>query len=322
MNPNVAATDTRIMIGLDRAAQRFLALARASAAGSSTPLLADMRRTTEALADFSRGELKRDVETRDGALPGPAAEIPIRVYGPRSAREAILPGLVYFHGGGWLSGSLDSHDGICRALADEGRCRVVAVDYRLAPEHPFPAALEDGAAAMLKILAEADSLKIDRRRLGVAGDSAGGNLAAALCRELRNQMAIALQLLLCPVLDAQGRTPSRRALASGYFLEERTMTDYFERYRVAGLAPDDPRVSPLRAPDFRNLPSTRIHVGEFDPLRDEAALYAERLAVDGVDARLTVHQGMIHHFYGLGDVIPYAKTALKVIGTEIREALS
>ena len=310
------------MTSLNRAAERFLALARVSAAGSSTPSLADMRRTTEALADFSRGELKRDVETRNGALAGPAAEIPIRVYQSRSTTEAILPGLVYFHGGGWLSGSLDSHDGICRALADEGRCRVVAVDYRLAPEHPFPAALEDGAAAIRKIVAEADGLKIDRGRLGVAGDSAGGNLAAALCRELRNQMAIALQLLLCPVLDALGRTPSRRALASGYFLEERTMESYFERYRVVGLAPDDPRVSPLRATDFRDLPPTRIHVGEFDPLKDEAALYAERLAADGVDARLSVHQGMIHHFYGLSDVIPYAKTALKAIGTEIREALS
>jgi acetyl esterase/lipase len=311
------------MTGLDRAAARFLALARASASGPATaPSVADMRRTTEALADFSRGELKREVETRDAALPGTAAEIPIRLYWPRSSERTILPGLVYFHGGGWLSGSLDSHDGICRALADEGRCRVVAINYRLAPKHPFPAALEDGAAAMLRVAADAVSLRIDRRRLGVAGDSAGGNLTAVLCRELRDHMAIALQLLLCPVLDALGRAPSRRELAGGHFLEERTMVSYFEHYRVTGLAPDDPRVSPLRAADFRNLPPTRIHVGEFDPLKDEAVLYAERLNADGVDARLTVHQGMIHHFYGLGDVIPYAATALKAIGAELREALS
>jgi acetyl esterase/lipase len=309
--------------GLDRAARRFLDLARASAPDTTAdPSLTDIRRTTEALATFSHDELKRDIETRDAILSGGATEIPVRLYSPRSKQEAMLPGLVYFHGGGWLSGSLESHDGICRALADEGDCRIIAVDYRLAPEHPFPAALEDGAAAILKVASKADELRIDRRRIGVAGDSAGGNLAATLCRALRDQAAIALQLLLCPVLDAHGRTPSRRALAQGYFLEERTMVRYFDHYRIAGLAPDDPRVSPLRAPDFRGLPRTRIHAAEFDPLKDEAALYAERLATDGVDARLTIHKGMIHHFYGLGDVIPYARRALEMIGAEIREALS
>ncbi len=282
-----------------------------------------MRRTTEALAAFSRGELKRDVETRDVTLAGAATEIPIRVYWPRTAEKAVLPGLVYFHGGGWLSGSLDSHDGICRALADEGGCRVVAVDYRLAPEHPFPAALEDGAAAILKVSAEADSLKIDRRRLGVAGDSAGGNLAAALCRALRDQATIALQLLLCPVLDALGRTPSRRALASNYFLEERTMASYFEHYRVRGLAPDDPRVSPLRAPDFRGLPPTRDvtppdSIQHAQGPRTALSMPAERTPKQraSTNADLTVHQGMIHHFYGLSDVVPClcAATASKAIG--------
>ena len=318
-----ATPDAPAATGLDRAARRFLDLARASAPDPTSDVaLADMRRATEALAVFARGELERDVETRDAILSGGSTKIPVRLYSSRSRREAILPCLVYFHGGGWLSGSLESHDGLCRALADEGDCRVVAVDYRLAPEHPFPAALEDCAAAILKVSGEADELRIDRRRIGVAGDSAGGNLAATLCRALRDQVAIALQLLLCPVLDALGRTPSRQTLASGYFLEERTMVRYFDRYRIAGLVPDDPRVSPLRAPDFRGLPPTRIHAGEFDPLKDEAALYAERLAAEGVDARLTIHQGMIHHFYGLGDVIPYARTALQMMGVEIRKALS
>ncbi|HLH48529.1 MAG TPA: alpha/beta hydrolase, partial [Roseiarcus sp.] len=307
------------MTTLDRAARRFLDLARASAAQSAgQPSPDDMRRATEALAAFAASERRRDVATRDASLRGPAADLPIRIYAPRAAQATILPGLVYFHGGGWISGSLDSHDGICRALADEGACRVIAVAYRLAPEHPFPAALEDGARAVETIAAEAESFAIDPRRIGVAGDSAGGNLAAALCGALRGGPPIALQLLLCPVLDALGRTPSRRALASGYFLEERTMARYFEHYRIAGLAPDDPRVSPLRAADFGGLPPTRIHAAEYDPLRDEAALYAERLAEAGVGVRLTVHQGMIHHFYGLGDVIPYAAAALKAIGAEIR----
>jgi acetyl esterase len=311
------------MTGLDRAARRFLDLARASAPDTTTaPSLADMRRTTAALAAFSHGELRRDVEARDASLPGPGGDIPIRLYSSRGAQGKVTPALIYFHGGGWLSGGLNSHDGLCRALADESGCRIVAVDYRLAPEHPFPAALEDGAAAILKIADEAEGLAIDPRKIGVGGDSAGGNLAAVLCRSLHGQTAIALQLLLCPVLDALGRTPSRRALASGHLLEEGTMERYFEHYRIAGLASDDPRVSPLRASDFRDLPPTRIHAAEFDPLKDEAALYAERLTEAGVDARLTVHRGMIHHFYGLGDVIPYAREALRAIGADVREALA
>ncbi|HLJ72432.1 MAG TPA: alpha/beta hydrolase [Roseiarcus sp.] len=308
---------------LDRAARRFLDVARASVTQSAGQAsLDDMRRATEALAAFASSERRRDVATRDASLRSPAADLPIRVYSPRAAQAKISPGLIYLHGGGWISGSLDSHDGICRALADEGACRVVAVAYRLAPKHPFPAALEDGAHAIEAIAAEAEGFAIDPRRIGVAGDSAGGNLAAALCGALRGGPPIALQLLLCPVLDALGRTPSRRALAHGYFLEERTMVRYFEHYQAEGLAPDDPRVSPLRAADFSGLPPTRIHAAEYDPLKDEAALYAERLAEAGVDVRLTVHQGMIHHFYGLGDVIPYAGAALKTIGAEIREALS
>jgi acetyl esterase len=306
---------------VDRAARRFLDLVHAGA--GTEPSLADMRRTTEALAGFARGERKRKVETRDAMLPGGAGEIAMRIYSPASAGPRPLPGLVYFHGGGWLSGGLDSHDGVCRALADEGACRVIAVAYRLAPEHRYPAAIEDGAVAIAKITAEARGLGLDPRRIGVAGDSAGGNLAAVLCRLLRGGPSpIALQLLLCPVLDALGRTPSRRALASGHFLEERTMERYFEYYRIAGLEPDDPSVSPLRASELRGLPPTRIHAAEYDPLRDEAKLYAERLTNEGVDARITVHQGAIHHFYGLGDAIAYAREALKAIGADIREVLS
>jgi acetyl esterase len=234
-----------------------------------------------------------------------------------------LPSLIYFHGGGWLSGNLDSHDGLCRALSDEGQCRVIAVNYRLAPEHRFPAALDDGFASIKEIVRKAQDFKIDPRRIGLAGDSAGGNLAAILNAQLReSEITIALQLLLCPVLDALGRTLSRANLASGYFLEERTMVRYFDCYRSDGLQPEDPRVSPVRAADFSGLPPTRVHVAEYDPLKDEASLYVEQLAKAGVDARLTVHPGMIHHFYGLGDVIPYAREALKMIGADIREAFS
>jgi acetyl esterase len=308
---------------LDRTARRFLDLARASAPHANAEAsVDDMRRTTTALASFALTDRKRSVETQDAKLAG-AGDIPIRLYAPIGADAPSLPSLIYFHGGGWVSGDLDSHDGLCRALSDEGQCRIIAVNYRLAPEHRFPAALDDGLAAFKEITAKAQDYKIDVRRIGLAGDSAGGNLVTVLNAQLReSKIAIALQLLLCPVLDAFGRTQSRTDLASGYFLEERTMVRYFDYYRSDGLKPEDPRVSPVRASDFRGLPITRIHAAEYDPLKDEASLYVEQLVKAGVDARLTIHPGMIHHFYGLGDVIPYAREALKMIGADIREAFS
>jgi acetyl esterase/lipase len=308
---------------LDPFARRFLELARATAeGGSQEPSLADMRRTTEALAAFGAPERDRPVGTRDMKLGDGPAAIPIRIYVPASATSSGSAGLIYFHGGGLVSGGLDSHDPVCRALADEGRCRVIAVDYRLAPEHRFPAAIEDCRTAFELVTAQADRLSLDPQRIGVAGDSAGANLAAVLCQTRRAaKPAIALQLLLCPVLDALGRTASRSALAKNYFIEEATMARYFEFYQIDGLEPGDPRASPIRAGDLAGLPKTRIHTAEFDPLRDEAVLYGELLSQAGVDARVTVHPGMIHHFYGLSAIIPYARVGLAAIGADIREAL-
>jgi acetyl esterase len=305
---------------LDRFAQRFLDFSRASAGNSSEPTLSDMRRTTQALNGFASGERKRNVETRDEVFSHESAPLSLRIYQPMSGAASCL---LYFHGGGWVSGGIDSHDGLCRALADEGQCQVVSLAYRLAPEHRFPAAINDGLAALAWLRAQSARLEIDPGKIGVGGDSAGGNLSAVVCRMAADAgSAPAGQLLLCPVLDARGRTPSRAALGEGYFLEERTMASYFELYRIEGLAVDDPLVSPLRAADFKNLPPARIHAAEFDPLCDEAALYANALARASVDAKLSVHPGMIHHFYGLGDAIPYAKKALKMIGEDLRELFS
>jgi acetyl esterase len=308
-------------MALDRFAQRFLDFARASAGGSGEPTLADMRRTTEALNGFATGERKRNIATRDEVFFRDGAAIPVRFYWPTA--EAPGAGLLYFHGGGWVSGSVESHDGLCRALADEGRCLAISFGYRLAPEHPFPTAIEDGYAVLAWLREQAPRLGIDPKKIAVGGDSAGANLSAIVCRmSVDNGSAPKAQLLLCPVLDARGRTPSRATLGQGFFLEERTMARYFEHYRVEGLTPDDPRVSPLRGADFKDLPPTRIHAAEYDPLCDEAALYAEVLARAGVDVRLTVHSGMIHHFYGLGDAIPYARKALHMIGDDLRALLA
>jgi acetyl esterase len=264
-----------------------------------------------------------EVERRPDALANGESAIPLRLYSPAGLAEVELPGLIFFHGGGLVSGDLDTSDSLCAALCDLGRCRVVAVDYRLAPESRFPAAHDDALAAVMAVAAAPSRWAIDRTRLGVAGDSAGGNLATSAARRAGAAgVQLALQLLLCPVLDPLARTPSRRELASGHLIEEATMRRYWELYRIDGLAPDDERVAPLRVADFAAAPPALIHTAEYDPMRDEGALYARALAGAGVPVRHLSHPGMIHHFYGLGAVIPSAQTALAAIGAELREAFA
>ncbi|MGO4870401.1 MAG: alpha/beta hydrolase [Roseiarcus sp.] len=306
-------------MSLDRRARRFLDLLAASARESAgAPDLGDLRRATVGLAAFA-GRAP-EVERRDECLPDHAPALALRHYCPPGRAEAELPALVYFHGGGWISGGLESHDALCATLAGRGDCRVIAVDYRLAPEHRFPAAIEDGVAALGAIGADPQRFGVDPGRLAIGGDSAGANLAVVVARA--SGARLALQVLLCPVMEPLGRTRSREELASGYLIDEATMARYWDDYRVEGLAPDDPRVAPLRADSFSDLPPALIHVAEFDPLRDEGELYAAALARYGVRVALTTHAGLIHHFYGLGAVIPAAQAALERIGDELREAFA
>jgi acetyl esterase/lipase len=307
---------------LDRFARRFLDLTNASSRSrAGEPTIPEMREGVDALAAFADSALGADVAVRDATLDEGA--IPIRIYSPMAVSSEPSPGLLYFHGGGWLAGGLRSHDAICRVLAGSGQCRIIAVDYRLAPEHRFPAAIDDCLRAFELVAAQAARFGVDPRRIGVAGDSAGGNLAVVVCQLARARgLQIALQVLLCPVMDALGRTQSRRELGVGYFLEERTLVRYWEHYRVEGLNPDDPMVSPSQALDFRNLPPALIHTAQYDPLRDEGAHYADALVRAGVVVRHRQHPGMIHHFYGLAAVIPHAAGALAEIGAEIRAAFA
>ena len=260
----------------------------------------------------------------DRALPGPAGALGIRIYTPVDAGAGLLPGLIYFHGGGLVAGTVATHDPIGRALANSGACRVVSVDYRLAPEHPFPAALDDALAAVTHIGAHAAEFGIDGMRLGICGDSAGGTLAAATAQTVARigSPRLALQLLICPILDYSRSTNSRRDLASGYLVDQATLDHDLLHYAPPGTDPADPRISPLRADDVTGLPRTLIHTAEFDPLRDEGRDYFERLARAHAEVSYTCHPGMIHLFYGLGAVIPYARTAFEQIGGEIRAALA
>ncbi len=254
-------------------------------------------------------------------LPGPGGPLRFRSYTPTSAGGTRLPGLVYFHGGGFVIGSLDTHEGMCRMLANASGCRLISIDYRLAPEHPFPAAVEDAFAATKWVGEHAADLGIDPDRLGVAGDSAGANLAAVVA-QLTTQAGgpkLALQVLLCPRTDAAADTQSLREFAEGYLLEAATMQWFADHYDVHD--PYDPRVSPLRAASLAGLPPAHIHTAAFDPLRDEGKAYADRLAEAGVAVAYTCHPGMIHHFYALAGAIPYARTAIEEVGAAIKRAL-
>ena len=292
---------------------------------------ADLSRMTpeEMRKDFERlaamvGVAGVAVEAADDRdIPGPCGPIAIRVYTPCDSAGATLPGLIYFHGGGCVFGSIASHDSFCRLLANAGACRVVSVGYRLAPEHKFPAAVEDAFAATCRIAEHAREFRIDPRRLAVGGDSIGGGLATVVCRMARDAggPAIALQLLLCPVVDLSRSSDTRIAFASGYFLSEATIAWTVKHYCPPGTDLADPRISPLLAGDLSGLPPAQVHTAEFDPLRNEGAAYADRLQRAGVAVRHTCHAGMIHHFYAMGAVIPYTRTAVAEIGAGIKSAL-
>jgi acetyl esterase/lipase len=310
---------------LDPSAQRFLdLLAAGRAAGAGKPDLATQRESFRSLLQLAGAPGPATVASRDEAIAGPGGSLRLRLYTPAAASGAVGAGLLFFHGGGFVAGDLETHDGICRVLADASGCRVVALDYRLAPEHPFPAAVEDGLAALEALAADPNKWGIDRSRLALGGDSVGGGLAAALCQEWRKrgEAPLAAQLLICPVLDAAGDSPSRQSFAKGYYLEVDMIAADFAYYCLADQDRRDPRLSPLRQKDFSGLPPALIHAAEFDPFRDETIAYGELLRQAGIAATATCHEGMIHQFYAFSKLIPKGGAALTAIGRELGEFLS
>jgi len=297
-------------------------LTAAGATSASVLPLAARRDAFRKLMNLSeRGVAVEHVEDR--LLPGPEGQLAIRVYTPIEARADQLPGLIFFHGGGLVTGSLDTHEGVCRSLANETGCRLVSVDYRLAPEHKFPAAVNDGCAAATWIAKNAEELGIDPDRIVIGGDSAGATLAAIVSQMTKRTPGVkfAAQLLLCPITDFAADTESRSAFAAGHLLDKATMDLDLEHYVPAGVEATDSRISPLRALDFSDLPPAYIHTAECDPLRDEGKAYADTLRLAGIEVKYTCHPGMIHLFYGMTSVIPYARIAMKNIGADIRAAL-
>ena len=256
---------------------------------------------------------------------GPAGPIPLRLYRPMgSSDSALLPVLVYYHGGGWVIGDLDTHDSLCRALANEAGCAVVAVDYRLSPEHRFPAAVDDAIAATHWVRAHAAELKLDASRLAVGGDSAGGNLAAVVSIASRDSgdLPIAFQLLIYPATDQHRSAPSHTTNGEGFLLTRDTM-DYFSGHYIADPAQyKDWRGSPLLHKDLSKLPPALVLTAGYDPLRDEGAAYAEALTAAGNRASYVCFERQIHGFITMGKVLDEANAAVTMCAAELRRALA
>jgi acetyl esterase len=245
-------------------------------------------------------------------IPGPGGELGARLYVPASDGPEPPPLLVYFHGGGWVIGDLETHDSPCRFLAANAGVQVLAVDYRLAPEHPFPAAAEDAFAAFSWAAENAARFGTEPGRIAVGGDSAGGNLAAVAALAARDEggPVPAMQLLIYPVTETGRELPSRRAFAEGFILTRRDMAYYEDRYLPPGTDRNDPRASVLQAGDLAGLPPAYVATAGFDPLRDEGDAYAERLREAGVPVTLHRHPGLVHTFINLTAICPSARAAM------------
>src|SRR5438105_7960678 len=259
-------------------------------------------------------------ELRDLAIPGPAGPIPARLY--RATATGTLPVLVFFHGGGWVVGDVESHDTVCRHLANCAGCAVVSVDYRLAPEHKFPAAVEDCFAATAWVADNAAALGVDAGGLAVGGDSAGGNLAAVVSLLARDKGVprIAYQLLIYPATDAAMRHDSIARYAEGYVLTRATMRWFYDQYLRTPEDAADWRVSPLLASDLAGLPPAFVLTAGYDPLCDEGDSYAARLAAAGVPVEHRRFAGQIHGFATNGKIIRAADTALDEAAAALKQA--
>jgi acetyl esterase len=251
-------------------------------------------------------------------------ELPLRLYRPLGSHpDSVLPVLVFFHGGGWVIGDRDTHDSLCRQLCNASGCAIVSVDYRMGPEHRFPAAVDDCVAATRWVREQAAALQLDAARLAVGGDSAGGNLAAVVCLALREaaQPLPAFQLLIYPATDMRMVAPSHQTNGEGYLLTRDTM-QYFRSHYIPDAARwSDWRASPLLAPDLRGLPPALVLTAGYDPLRDEGRQYADALSAAGCTTQYVCFERQIHGFMPMGRVIDEANTAVDLCAAALRRAL-
>jgi acetyl esterase len=261
------------------------------------------------------------VATNDRVIPGPEGELPIRVYTPPG--DAPMPVLVFFHGGGWVIGSIQTHDRTCRELAMQAGCIVVSVEYRLAPEHKFPAAVEDAYAATDWVVKHAAELGGDSSRVGVGGDSAGGTLAAVSCLMARDRggPTLVFQLLIYPGTDYVFDDESCRQNAEGLLLTVADMHWFMDHYKRDAADEENPYLAPLRAKSLAGLPPALVITGEYDPLRDQGEAYGRRLQADGVKVTLRRYDGLVHGFIGMTAIVDAARVAMEETAATLRQAL-
>ncbi|AFC30600.1 lipase/esterase [Paenibacillus mucilaginosus 3016] len=252
-------------------------------------------------------------------IPGPSGEITVRIYTPEG--EGPFPVIVYFHGGGWVVGDLDTVDVLCRKLVNGVNCVVVSVDYRLAPEHKFPSASDDAYAAVVWAAKNASSIRADSNRIAVGGDSAGGNLAAVVTLMARDRgfPSLVYQMLVCPVTNYSFETDSYRDNADGYGLTTSTMRWYWNHYLANERDGKNPYASPLLAADLSGLPPALVITAEFDPLRDDGEAYAERLKAAGIPVEVNRYDGMVHGFFHATDAFEKGRKAVEQAVNALRK---
>ncbi|MQA13822.1 MAG: alpha/beta hydrolase fold domain-containing protein [Pseudonocardiaceae bacterium] len=298
-------------------------LAQLAESGTPPPETLTVEQNRELLTQLAdlAGPAEDVAQVIDTTAQGQQGPIPVRVYVPEG--DGPLPVLVYYHGGGWVIGDIETADAPCRALANRSGCIVASVDYRLAPEHPFPAGVEDAYAAAVWAAEKIGDLGGDGRRLAVGGDSAGGNLAAVVAQLARSRGGppIAFQLLVYPATDRHDDSPSMTENGEGYLLSKAWIEWFFGHYLTGPDDERDPRVSPALAGDLAGLPPALVITAEYDPLRDQGADYARRLRAAGVAAEHLPFDGMIHGFFQMGGVLDGGKEAMDRAGAAVRAAL-
>lgn len=294
------------------------------AAAGGKPLeqlpVAEARQQSMALMELG-GPIEPMAEVENRTVPGPGGPIPVRVYRP--VQGDGCPAFIYFHGGGFVICNLDTHDRECRSLAKASGCTVISVDYRLAPEHKFPAAVDDAYAATAYIAQHASEFRVDPERIAVGGDSAGGTLATVVTMLARDRGGprLKFQLLVYPLVDVEDRSPSMQEYEKDHFLTRESMDWFLAHY----LRPEDrkhPHVSPMNASNLRDLPPAMILTAECDPLRDQGEAYARKLQAAGVPVELKRYEGMIHPFLNLLGILDTAKVAIADAGSALRRALN
>lgn len=264
----------------------------------------------------------RVANVEDRTIPGPACKIPVRIYTPEGTGP--FPGLAWFHGGGWVVGDLDTADGVARQLCVGANCVVVSVDYRLAPETKFPGAADDCYAATQWLAANAASVNVDPRRIATGGDSAGGNLSAAVSLMSRDRGGCDLvyQLLVYPVTERNFDNASYTDNGQGYSLTRDGMIWFWDHYLASDADATNPYAAPIHASDLSGLPPALVITAEYDPLRDEGEAFADKLAAAGVPTVCTRYDGMIHGFFGMAATVDKAKDAVAQATGCLREAFS